>query len=65
MKGEKIKFVYWQEDTIWIGYLKDYPDYLTQAESFNELEENLKVLYKDLSGGHIPYVRKIGELQVA
>lgn len=65
MKSEKIKFVYWQEDRIWIGYLEDYPDYLTQAESFNELGDNLKDLYKDLSGGHIPYARKMGELQVA
>jgi hypothetical protein len=39
---EKIKFVYWQDENMWIGYLEDYPDYRTQGESLEELKENLK-----------------------
>jgi predicted RNase H-like HicB family nuclease len=65
MSNEKIKFIYWQEEKIWIGYLEEYPDYLTQAESFEELKENLRDIFKELKGGHIPFVRKIGELEVA
>lgn len=26
-----VKFVYWEEDGAWIGYLQDYPDYWTQG----------------------------------
>ena len=33
--------------------------------SFDELHENLTDLYRDLSSGEIPCVRKVGELQVA
>jgi len=33
--------------------------------SLEELEINLHDLYKDLSGGEIPCVHKIGELHVA
>ena len=43
-----VKFVYWQEKDFWIGYLQDYPDYLTQGSSFEDLKENLLDLYKDI-----------------
>jgi hypothetical protein len=65
MKNGEIKFIYWEEDNVWLGYLEDYPDYLTQAESLIELKDNLKDLFKDLTSGQIPFVRKVGKLQVA
>ena len=61
----KIKFVYWQDEGFWLGYLSDYPDYMTQGETFEELKENLIDLFKDLTSGLIPCVRKIDELEVA
>ena len=61
----KVKFVYWQDGKWWLGYLEEYPDYMTQGESLEELKENLKDLYKDLSSGKIPCVRKVAELEVA
>jgi predicted RNase H-like HicB family nuclease len=27
---------------MWLGYLKEYPDYMTQGETLEELKENLK-----------------------
>jgi len=62
---EKVKFVYWQDDKWWLGYIEEYPDYITQGESFEELKENLRDIYKDLSMGKIPCVRKVAELEVA
>jgi hypothetical protein len=62
---EKVKFVYWQDGDWWLGYLEEYPDYMTQGESLEELKENLKDLYKDLSSGKIPCARKVAELEVA
>ncbi len=59
------RFVYWQEDDMWLGHLEDYPDYMTQGESLEELQENLKDIFEDLTGGHIPGVRKVAELQLA
>ena len=42
---------------MWLGYLEDFPDYMTQGETLEELQENLMVLYSDLTGGAIPGVR--------
>ncbi|MCX7110826.1 MAG: type II toxin-antitoxin system HicB family antitoxin [Proteobacteria bacterium] len=60
-----IKFTSWQEDDFFIGYINDYPDYLTQGTSKEELAENLKSLLVDLESGEIPYIRKVEELMVA
>ena len=27
---ETIKFIHWQDENMWIGYLEEYPDYMTQ-----------------------------------
>jgi predicted RNase H-like HicB family nuclease len=43
------KYVYWKNDDMWIGYLEEYPDYMTQGEDLDELKDNLKDIYKDLS----------------
>lgn len=57
-----IKFIYWQEDDMWLGYLQDYPDYWTQGTSLEDLQAHLADIYADITAGHIPSVRKVGEL---
>ena len=32
-----IRYVYWQEDDMWLGYLEQFPDYWTQGESLGGL----------------------------
>ncbi len=60
-----LKFVYWQEGDNWLGYLEEFPDYMTQGETFEELKENLKDLYAELTSGNIPAVRRVSELHIA
>jgi len=61
-----VKIVYWQEeDGMWLGYLQDHPDYITQGESLAELKENLRDIYKDIKGNHIPNVRTVEELEIS
>ena len=59
------KFVYWQDGNMLLGYLEEYPDYMTQGETLEELKENLKDMYKELTSGAIPSVHKVSELEVA
>jgi predicted RNase H-like HicB family nuclease len=61
----RVKFVYWQDSGFWVGHLQDYPDYLTQGATLEELKENLQDLYKDVTGGEIPGIKKVDELVVA
>ena len=52
---EKIKFIYYQEDEMLIGGLEEYPDYRTQGETLEELQENLKDIYNDITSDQISY----------
>ena len=60
-----LKYTYWQDGEMWLGYLEEYPDYMTQGESMEELLENLKDIYHELISGVIPSVRHVAELAVA
>ncbi len=57
-----ISYVHWQDGEVFLGYLLDYPDYWTQGDSWDELKDNLVDLYKDLTSGDLPGIRKVDEL---
>lgn len=59
------KYIYWQDGDTWLGFLEEYPDYWTQGETMEELEENLMDVYNELTSGTIPCVRRVAELQVS
>ena len=61
---ETTRFIYYQENDMWVGWLEEYPDYRTQGTTLDELKENLKDIYRDISAGEIPHVRKYGEVVV-
>ena len=45
----ELKYVSWQREGFWLGYLEQYPDYWTQGETFEDLLEHLKDLQQDLT----------------
>jgi predicted RNase H-like HicB family nuclease len=49
---------------MWLGYFEDFPDYLTQGETLERLEENLRDLYQDLTSNEIPRIRRVAVLTV-
>jgi predicted RNase H-like HicB family nuclease len=57
--------VYWQDQDFWLGYLEEFPDYLTQGVSREDLQDHLRDLYQDLVSGEIPAVRRVAELEVS
>lgn len=61
---EKRRYVYWEDDNMWVGYLEEYPDYMSQGRTLDELKENLKDILSDLESGEIPCVRRVAELEV-
>lgn len=58
------RYVYWQDGEMYLGYFEEFPDYITQGESLEELQENLKDIYAELTSGHIPSVRRVAKLEV-
>ena len=62
---EKIRYTFWQDEGMWLGYLLEYPDYMTQGETPEELQENLREIFQDLTSGTIPCVRKVAELEIS
>jgi len=64
-KMVSIGFTYWQDAEMWLGYLDEYPDYMTQGTSLDDLKEHLLDLYNDLSSGVVPHVRQHSELKLA
>jgi predicted RNase H-like HicB family nuclease len=60
-----LRYIYWQDGDMWLGYLEDFPDYMTQGKTLEELQDNLKDIYREVSSGNIPAVRHVAELQLA
>ncbi len=59
---QTLKFVYWQDGDAFLGYLVEFPDYWTQGKTLDDLKAHLIDLYRDLTSGEIPQVRRLGEL---
>ena len=59
-----VKIKCWKDDGVWLGYLLDHPDYWTQGTTFDDLQEHLRDLYHDLSGGQPPPAMQIEDLIV-
>jgi hypothetical protein len=59
-----IRYVHWQEDGVWLGYFEEFPDYITQGQTLEELQENLRDLHRDLTSGEILGIRRVAELTV-
>ncbi len=63
MKAEK--YICWRGDEMRLGYLEGYPDYWTQGETEEELWGNLIDIYRELTSGAIPNIRRRAGLEVA
>ena len=38
----KLRMIYWKGARFWVGKLLDHPDIMSQVETLEELEENLR-----------------------
>lgn len=59
------KIVRWEEDGAWVGYFQEYPDYWTQGETLEDLKAHLQDLYRDLTSGELPGIRRVDEVVVS
>ena len=62
---QTVKFTYWEDEGAWVGFLQEFPDYVTQGETLDDLKEHLRDLYADLTSGQIPGIRRVDDLVVS
>lgn len=52
--NKRLTMVYWKGEQFWLGKLLEYPEIMTQGETVEELEENLKDAYMLLVMDDVP-----------
>jgi predicted RNase H-like HicB family nuclease len=58
----RLKMVYWKGEKYWVGRLLEHPEIMTQGETLEELEENMKDAYLLMAMDDVPEEHKIKEL---
>jgi len=52
--NKQLTMVYWKGERFWLGKLLEHPDIMTQGETLEELEVNLKDAYLLLVMDDVP-----------
>jgi len=50
----RLTMVYWKSEQFWLGKLLDHPEIMTQGETLEELEENLRDAYLSMAMDNVP-----------
>ena len=60
----KMKMVYWKGDQFWLGKLFEHPEIMTQGETLEELEENIRDAYLLMAMDEVPVEYQIKEIVI-
>ena len=60
----KLQMIYWKGDKFWVGKLIEHPEIMTQGETIEELEENIKDAYMLMAMEDVPEGHEIKELDI-
>ena len=50
----KLNMIFWKSDRFWLGKLLEHPEIMTQGETLEELEENIKDAYLMMAMDDVP-----------
>jgi predicted RNase H-like HicB family nuclease len=59
-----LTMVYWKGEKFWLGKLKEYPEIMTQGETVEELEENIRDAYEMMVMDDVPEGYQTKEITV-
>jgi predicted RNase H-like HicB family nuclease len=60
----KLNIVYWKGEKFWLGKILEHPEIMSQGETLEELEENLKDAYKLMLMDDVPSDYRLKEISV-
>lgn len=58
----KLNMIYWKGEKYWVGKLFEHPEIMTQGETLEELEENMKEAYILMTMDDVPQQHQIKKL---
>lgn len=58
----KLRMLYWKSDKFWVGKLLEHPEIMTQGETLEELEENIRDAYMLMNMEDVPEDHEVKEL---
>jgi len=56
--------IYWKGEKYWLGKLFEHPEIMTQGETLEELEENIKDAYLLMAMDDVPEEHQIKEVSI-
>jgi predicted RNase H-like HicB family nuclease len=60
----KMTLIYWKSEKFWLGKLLEHPEIMTQGETLEELEENIKDAYLQMAFDEIPDKYEMKEISL-
>jgi len=60
----KMTMVYWKSEKYWLGKLLEHPEIMTQGETLEELEENIKDAYLLMAMDDVPEEHEMKEIAI-
>jgi len=60
----KMTMIYWKEEKFWLGKLLEHPEIMTQGETLEELEENIKDAYLLMAMDEVPKEYQTREIAI-
>ncbi|MEW6096383.1 MAG: hypothetical protein AB1567_07655, partial [bacterium] len=60
----RMTMIYWKGEKFWLGKLLEHPEIMTQGETLEELEENIKDAYLLMAMDDVPEHYKMKEVAI-
>ncbi len=64
LTNTKMTMIYWQSDKFWLGKLLEHPEIMTQGETLQELEENIKDAFVLMAMDDVPQEYQTKEIVI-
>ena len=60
----RMTMIYWKREKFWLGKLLEHPEIMTQGETLEELEENIKDAYLLMAMDEVPEEHAMKEVAI-
>ena len=60
----RMTMIYWRGEKFWFGKILEHPEIMTQGETIEELEENIKDAYLLMAMDDVPEEHKMKEIAI-